>query len=144
MHCLCVRSLRVSVRVSMCSLLCIAIVLQFSLTHGYLPYGSSDVLVRSPPVCPPNIALFCLLRALFVTVLHYFFLYFRPYVMVWQLPSLVAFIWVTELLPRYGGVVDSGQYGLWLGESDLRLSLSLSFSPWPRLIIPFLSFSLSL
>ena len=75
MHCLCVRSLRVSVRVSMCSLLCIAIVLQFSLTHGYLPYGSSDVLVRSPPVCPPNIALFCLLRALFVTVLHYFYLF---------------------------------------------------------------------
>jgi hypothetical protein len=32
--------------VSAGSLLCIAIVLQLSLTHGYLPYGSSDVLVR--------------------------------------------------------------------------------------------------
>jgi hypothetical protein len=35
-----------------------------------------------------------------------------------QLPSLVAFIWSAELLPRYGGVVDSGQYGLWLGRED--------------------------
>lgn len=54
--------------------LCVAIVLQFSLTHGFLPYGSSDVL----------------------------------------LPLLVAFIWGSELLPRYGGVVDSGEYGLWI------------------------------
>lgn len=51
-----------------------AILVQLSLTHGYLPYGSSDVL----------------------------------------LPSLVAFIWSVELLPRYGGVVDVGQYKFWI------------------------------
>jgi hypothetical protein len=51
----------------------LAIVFQFSLTHGYLPYGSSDAL----------------------------------------LPTLVLISWALELLPRYGGVIDVGQYQLW-------------------------------
>lgn len=51
----------------------VALLLQLSLTHGYLPYGSSDIL----------------------------------------LPSLVGIAWIVELLPRYGGPVDDGQYSLW-------------------------------
>ena len=76
------------------SLLFIAIILQFSLTHGFLPYGSSDVLVSIVCIVQQQFALRCLAL---------------------QLPSLVAFIWGTELLPRYGGVVDVAQYGLWIG-----------------------------
>ena len=41
-------------RICFSSLLCIAIVLQVSLTHGYLPYGSSDVLVCG--ACSPDAA----------------------------------------------------------------------------------------
>jgi hypothetical protein len=52
----------------------LSVLLLTSLTYGYLPYGSSDVL----------------------------------------LPSLVAFMWIVELFPRYGGVVDAAQYTLWL------------------------------
>ena len=51
----------------------LALIVQFSFTHGFLPYGSSDIL----------------------------------------LPSLVAVTFGLELLPRYGGVVDSEQYILW-------------------------------
>jgi hypothetical protein len=53
---------------------CIALVLLVSFTYGYLPYGSSDIL----------------------------------------LPSLVALMWVLELVPRFGGAMHSDQYYLWL------------------------------
>lgn len=56
------------------ALLCICNFLLVSLTYGYMPYGSSDIL----------------------------------------LPSLIAFVWIIELLPRYGGVVDDEQYIFWL------------------------------
>jgi len=45
----------------------LSLLVMVSFTHGYLPYGSSDVL----------------------------------------LPSLVAFGWTIEFLPRYGGAVDN-------------------------------------
>lgn len=70
-----------------------AILLQFSLTHGYLPYGSSDVL----------------------------------------LPSLVVILYVIELLPRYGGVVDEEQYTLWIqGLYAVVLSLLLRLADVKR------------
>ena len=147
-----------------CSLLCIAIVLQLSLTHGYLPYGSSDALVRPllhdtrcpalpcvPHCCvdiacpdmPPElcyVVLFhhavnisvsvaddqcsvnmCVCAAIIIVAIiasscRSFSSYLLCRSSCLQLPSLVAFVWATELLPRYGGVVDSGQYGLWLRE----------------------------
>ena len=56
-----------------------------SFTHGYLPYGSSDVL----------------------------------------LPSLVAFGWAVEFLPRYGGAADPQQVrsGLFAPLPDTALFL---------------------